>query len=88
MNDTVKNITKECNVKVLNTLEDERDSVNVGDVVIATYFMGGMDTYEFEVIQGSEPLTLENMGNADDFSWYDLENAYHVVKKETYTNNI
>lgn len=84
----VKDITNEVDVKLLTTLDDERESVRVGDVVIVTYFMGGFKTYEFEVkfIEPRSPhrVDLEAIGNSDDYSDYDLENAYHVVTKDTY----
>ena len=85
----VKDITDQVDVKLLTTLDDERESVRVGDVVIVTYFMGGFKTYEFEVkfIEPRSPYRLqdlESMGNSDEYSDYDLENAYHVVTKDTY----
>lgn len=86
----VTDVTNTINVEVLQGILDERDGVVVGDVVIATYFMGSYNTYEFEVINGSpdEPISLGNLGNSGDMTWYDLEHAFHVVKKETYNSRL
>lgn len=93
MNEQLNQINDKIDFKVLTKLEDERDSCVEGDDVIATYFSGGYDTYEFKVqkIYNSafmSPQTTFDFGYADykNQITYRLEDAYHVVKKETYND--
>lgn len=83
------NITDTVDTDLLASLSDERDTVKEGDIVLATYFNAGFTTYEFEVEYSDidDEDELMNLGNSDGEVYYDLSNAYHVVKKSTYENS-
>ncbi len=86
--------------KVLTKLEDERDSIQEGDEVLATYFggggPGGFSTYKFVVHKYkfddlSDLVVYQDgdknvLGYSSDDAFYGLEEAYHVVKMETYND--
>lgn len=83
----VRCVNDSIDTKILLDLTDERDDVSVGDMVIATYFNGGFDTYIFEVERfdaGPEDESDYVYGNS--YKCIDLNNAYHVVKLETYND--
>lgn len=70
---------------VLTKLEDERNSLVEGDEVIATYFSGGFDTYDFKLERWYEPSTGDYvLGCSSDDKMFTIEDAYHIVKRETY----
>lgn len=76
--------------KVLTKLEDERDSIQEGDEVLATYFggggPGGFSTYKFVVYKCEIDGIGDVLGHSTDDTFYGLEEAYHVVKMETYND--
>jgi len=92
--------SSEIDVSELKELSDERDSVNQGDEVIAVYFDGGYSIYKFKVnfhltysrqegmsgLGGSTPGSSRGETPEDGRSWYDLEDAYLVVKVSTYND--
>lgn len=70
---------------VLTKLEDERNSLVEGDEVIATYHSGGFDTYQFTLSRWYESTTGEYiLGCTSDDRMFTIDDAYHIVKKETY----
>lgn len=74
---------------VLTNLEDERKSIEEGDVVLATYFHAGYDTYEFTIEKWFDEYTGEWMfGSDNNDTCYLVDDAYHIVKKETYNDFI
>lgn len=82
----VIDVTDTIDVDKLKSIKDERDYIKVGDVVIATYFGGGFNTYEFEVEYNDidENDDLRNLGNSDGNSYFSIGDAYHVVRKSSY----
>lgn len=70
---------------VLTKLEDERNSLVEGDEVIATYHSGGFDTYQFTLSRWYESTIGEYiLGCTSDDRMFTIDDAYHIVKKETY----
>lgn len=85
----------EIDVDQLKELDDERDSVSEGDEVIAVYFDGGYSIYKFKVTKSKyladyRSETDSGFGvrvkNGIDDDWYSLEDAYLVVKVDTYND--
>lgn len=79
----LNHINDDIDFTVLAKLEDERDLCVVGDDVIATYFTGGYETYKFKL--GKQRVGLGCLVNG---CWYAIQDAYHVVRKETYNDFI
>jgi hypothetical protein len=75
--------TDEIDVNELQELSDERDSVSEGDEVIAVYFDGGYSIYKFNIISDNRGLGGDDV---DEGNWYELEDAYLVVKVDTYND--
>lgn len=87
-------------IETLKELKDERDSVSEGDEVIAVYFDGGYSIYKFKVnfhltysrqegmsgLGGSTPGSSRGESPEGTRTWYDLEDAYLVVKVSTYND--
>ena len=76
--------SSEIDVNELKELSDERDSVKTGDEVIAVYFDGGYSIYKFKITlryMSNDPGIYDSTGN-----WYSLEDAYLVVKSDTYND--
>lgn len=87
--------SEEIDVNELKELSDERDSVKEGDEVIAVYFDGGYSIYKFKVFTGGSKFwnangDVANRGlggdDVDEGNWYELEDAYLVVKVSTYND--
>ena len=78
--------TDEIDVNELQELSDERDSVSEGDEVIAVYFDGGYSIYKFKVF--TDDVANRGLGgdDVDEGNWYELEDAYLVVKVDTYND--
>ena len=73
---------------VMEKLKDleyaEYDEIKSNDWVVATYFMGGMDTYLFKIEEFDETgVDYENVGRGDHDSFYGIGLAYNLVKYET-----
>jgi hypothetical protein len=84
--------SSEIDVNELKELSDERDSVKDGDEVIAVYFDGGYSIYKFKITtkQDMVYLSQEEQGDSGVYdstgNWYSLEDAYLVVKADTYND--
>jgi|APSaa5957512535_1039671.scaffolds.fasta_scaffold51951_2 hypothetical protein len=78
--------SSEIDVNELKELSDERDSVKDGDEVIAVYFDGGYSIYKFKVF--TDDVANRGLGgdDVDEGNWYELEDAYLVVKADTYND--
>lgn len=89
MNSSIIDVTNKIDFDILQSLPDERELVSEGDIVISTYFDSGFNTYEFVVLNSGvdDDDPLMNLGNSDGHTYYDLYNAYHVVKKSTYEDS-
>ena len=76
--------SSEIDIDELKELSDERDSVKEGDEVIAVYFDGGFSIYKF-ITKFLDKYNNE-LGYRDPRSHFKLEDAYFVVKVDTYND--
>ena len=78
--------SSEIDIDTLKGLIDERDSVEEGDEVIAVYFDGGYSIYKYKVF--TDDVANRGLGgdDVDEGNWYELEDAYLVIKIDTYND--
>lgn len=81
--DITKVKTENLDMETLKSLSDERKDLKVGDRVIAVYFSGGFDAYLFTL---EKPMSVVGLGASDGNTWYDVKDAYFIVKVETYND--
>ncbi len=82
-----KCVNDEVDLSVLTKLDDERNSLMEGDEVLATYFSGGYDTYQFKLERWFDQNdNCYVLGTSTNDTVYTIEHAFHIVKKETYND--
>lgn len=80
--DTAKIKTKDLDMEVFESLEDERMHISVGDIVLAMYFNGGWDIFKFKV----EKLDDGKLGFSDGQMVSYIDDSDKVITLETYND--
>jgi hypothetical protein len=88
-NESVECVNDSIDKEILMSLDDERNSIDEGDIVLATYFHAGYDTYRFKVEKFEDEYSdpggyLYGFDDSENQTYYDIDMAHHVVKEETY----
>lgn len=72
-------------MKFLTNTKDEKNSVKIGDWVIATYFEGGYNTYLFKI---QETDSVGDIGMSYGSTYYAVEMSHHIITYSSYINQM
>lgn len=78
-------LIEEIDMSLFMSLDDERNSVGIGDDVLVLYFNNGYELFRFE-LEELNPGMGERYGYTNGDTWYGLDMAIRVLSVETYND--